>query len=106
MNLLATPRGRRLLFLGLYFVEGAPIGFLWWALPTVIREAGGDVAQIGGLLSLLVLPWGLKFLWAPLVDVLRGPRCGFRSWIVAAQLAMTLSLLPLLVRGRSAIETC
>ncbi len=90
-------RGRRLLFAGLYVTEGAPIGFLWWALPTMMREAGGDVDRIGALLAFLVLPWAFKFLWAPLVDVLRGPRWGFRGWIVSAQLLMAASLVPLVV---------
>jgi len=97
LNLLRLPRGRRALFAALYFTEGAPIGFLWWALPTVMRESGGDTQQIGALLSLLVLPWALKFLWAPFVDVLRGPRWTLRGWIATAQLVMTASLLPLLV---------
>jgi MFS family permease len=52
------------------------------------------VERITGLTSLLVLPWVFKFLWAPLVDALRSPRWTLRSWIVAAQITMGLSLLP------------
>lgn len=96
LNLLESRASRRLLFAALYFSEGAPIGFVWWALPTMLRERGVDVADIGEMSSLLVLPWALKFLWAPLIDTLRSRAWGFRAWIVAAQLMMGLTLLPLL----------
>ncbi|MBL7007655.1 MAG: MFS transporter [Planctomycetes bacterium] len=96
MNLLATRRGRALLLGCLYFAEGAPIGWLWWALPTRLRAAGAPAAEVTALTAALALPWALKFLWAPLVDGLRGRRWGLRAWAVAAQLGMGLSLLPLL----------
>ena len=95
-NLLDSRRGRALLFAVLYLSEGAPIGFVWWALPTLLRQHGVGVAEITSLTAVLALPWALKFLWAPLVDALRGPRWGLRAWIAAAQLAMGASLLPLL----------
>ncbi|HVS11019.1 MAG TPA: MFS transporter, partial [Planctomycetota bacterium] len=95
MDLLSRPRGRKLAFALLYFSEGAPIGFLWWALPTLMRERGVALEEIGALVSLLALPWALKFLWAPLVDLLRGPRWTLRGWIVASQAVMALSLAPL-----------
>lgn len=95
MNLLASQTGRRLLFGALYFSEGAPIGYVWWALPTKLREAGVPVEQVTQLTALLVLPWALKFLWAPLVDTLRGPRWDRRRWIISAQIGMGLALLPL-----------
>jgi MFS family permease len=95
MNLLQTPRGRAALFALLYASEGAPIGFIWWSLPTLMRERGGEVGRITTVLAAVAAMWALKFLWAPLVDVLRGPRWGFRSWILSAQLLMGLTLLPL-----------
>ena len=96
MDFLATPRRRRVLFVALYVSEGAPIGFIWWALPTWLRTQGVSVPQITALTATLVLPWALKWVWAPLVDVLRGPRWSYRHWIIAAQLLMALSLVPLL----------
>lgn len=72
------------------------MGFLWWALPVQLAEAGVGAGDVARLLSLLVLPWGLKLFWAPLVDVARGPRFTTRHWILCAQLAMALTLLPLL----------
>lgn len=96
MNILDQRRGRIALFTLLYLSEGAPIGFIWWALPTMLRTAGVEVPSITALTALLVLPWVLKFLWAPLVDAWRTPRWGFRAWIITAQLAMGLTLVPLL----------
>src|SRR5690606_27910308 len=95
MELTQSQRGRRVLFALLYLAEGAPIGFIWWAIPARLREAGVPVGTITLLTSVVILPWAFKFLWAPLVDVLRGPRWGRRGWVVAAQLLMGLSLLPL-----------
>ncbi len=88
---------RRLVFGALYFSEGAPIGYVWWALPTRLRAAGMPVDEVAALTALLTLPWALKFLWAPAVDALRGRRWGLRCWIVVAQAAMALTLLPLAV---------
>lgn len=95
MSSPASARGRRLVFAGLYFAEGAPIGYVWWTLPVALTRAGVAPESIGALLGWVVLPWGLKFLWAPLVDVLRGPRFGLRDWIAMAQLAMLATLVPL-----------
>lgn len=93
-DLLATTRGRRVLFAALYFSEGAPIGYVWWALPTRLREAGVPIEQITAFSALLTIPWTLKFLWAPLVDSLRPRRLGLRAWIIGAQIAMGLTLIP------------
>lgn len=99
LDLLATPRRRRWLFAALYFFEGAPIGFLWWALPVVLRDAGHPVDRTSALLAVVALPWAFKFVWAPLVDLLRGPRWTERGWIVCAQAVMAGSLLPIAVSG-------
>jgi MFS family permease len=96
VNLLDQRKGRITLFTALYVSEGGPIGFIWWALPTMLRKAGVEVPRITALTALLILPWMFKFLWAPLVDAGRTPRWGFRAWIISAQLAMGLSLLPLI----------
>lgn len=80
----------------LYLAEGAPIGFLWWALPTWLREQDVPLDRITGLTALLVLPWALKFLWAPLIDRVGPSRGGLRVWIAGFQLLMGLTLLPLI----------
>ena len=96
LDFLSTTRRRKLLFAALYLSEGAPIGFIWWALPTRLRGDEVPVDRITWLLSLLVIPWTFKFAWAPLVDIVRTRSWTLRSWIVAAQTVMTLSLVPLL----------
>lgn len=93
---VSTPTGGgRWSFALLYFSEGAPIGFLWWALPTLLRQEEVAIERITALTAALALPWTLKFLWAPLVDAWRGPRWGFRHWAGAAQLGMGAALMPL-----------
>jgi len=95
-GLLGHPLGRRLLFASLYLSEGAPIGFIWWALPVELRNHGVPAATIAKISSGLTLVWGFKFLWAPLIDVLRSPRWGRRHWIIVSQIGMGLALLPLM----------
>jgi PAT family beta-lactamase induction signal transducer AmpG len=71
----------------LYFAEGFPFGLVRSAFPVYFRSHGVSLAEIG-LMSLANLPWTLKFLWAPAVD-LWGRR---RSWIVACQALLVVSL--------------
>ena len=61
-----------------------------------LRDAGMPVDEVTAITSLLVLPWALKFLWAPLVDAVRTPVWGLRSWILSAQFLMGLPLLALM----------
>ena len=89
-------RRRILLFAILYASEGAPIGFIWWALPTLLRSADVPVDRITSLTAVVLLPWVFKFLWAPLLDLLRGPRWGYRAWIISMQALMAAALLPLI----------
>lgn len=96
MDFLATSTRRRVLFAALYLSEGAPIGFIWLALPTWLRRADVPIEQITTLTALLVIPWTFKFAWAPLVDVLQSRWWTVRHWIVVAQLTMGLTLIPLL----------
>lgn len=79
-----------------YFAEGAPIGFIWWALPTLLRHEGAQLDTIATFTAILTLPWVFKFLWAPLIDVFRRPGFGFMRWIGVSQLFMCITLVPLL----------
>lgn len=90
-----SPHRSRLLFALLYLGEGAPIGFIWWALPTWLRSQGLPIEQITTLTAILVLPWIGKFLWAPLIDRIRDTRTGLRGCVVVAQVLMGLTLIPL-----------
>lgn len=87
---------RKFLFAALYFSEGAPIGFIWLTIPVRLRVAGVPIEKVTWLASLLIVPWMLKFLWAPLIDTLRSERWTLRHWICASQSLMAATLLPLL----------
>ncbi|MBP6672152.1 MAG: MFS transporter, partial [Bacteroidetes bacterium] len=102
MDALSTAAKRKYFFALLYFCEGAPIGFIWWMLPTQLRSAGVPVERITLMTSLLVLPWALKFLWAPAVDLNQNKRWTLKSWIVTSQIMMSVSMIPLLILDLSA----
>lgn len=53
--------------LGLYIAQGIPFGVAMFALPGIFRSQGSPMTDIG-MLALIMLPWGLKFTWASLVD--------------------------------------
>jgi PAT family beta-lactamase induction signal transducer AmpG len=72
----------------LYFAEGLPFGIIEKTLPIYFRDHGMSLKYVG-LLSILTLPYALKFIWAPAVDFL-GKR---RHWIGATQLFMALGLI-------------
>lgn len=96
INLLESRGGRRVLFAALYLSEGAPIGYIWWALPTLLKRADVPIDQITGITASVTLIWALKFLWAPVVDTFRSSRWGLRNWIVLTQILMGVMILPLL----------
>ena len=63
------------------------MGFLSQALPALLRSYDVSLEKIG-LVSLVAVPWALKFLWAPFVES-RGGHAGSRKrWIVPLQFAM------------------
>ncbi|MBL7931260.1 MAG: MFS transporter [Bacteroidia bacterium] len=94
-DLLKTKWGRALVAFTFYFAEGAPIGFIWWAMPTLLKKEGVSIDVIAIFTSSLTIPWAFKFVWAPLIDVFRNQRNGFKQWIAWSQLFMCLTLLPL-----------
>lgn len=96
--------GKWLALLSLYFVQGLPHGFFGQAMPVILREQGVDLRHIG-LLSLVALPWALKFLWAGWLDrwspLSSEPR---RSWIFCCNIAVVISLVFLSIGGLEAIR--
>jgi len=96
MNLLESKSGRIFLVTILYLTEGAPIGFIWWAMPTLLRQQNVAIESITSLTAILILPWIFKFVWAPLVDSLRNEKRGYKFWIFISQFLMGLSLVPLI----------
>jgi MFS transporter, PAT family, beta-lactamase induction signal transducer AmpG len=75
----------------LYFAEGFPFGLIHGTFPVYFRIHEMSLMHVG-LLSLLGLPYALKFLWAPAVDFL-GKR---RQWISAAQFLMAAFMILIL----------
>ncbi|MBI5568428.1 MAG: MFS transporter [Desulfomonile tiedjei] len=80
----------------LYFAEGFPFGIIADVFPIYFKIHGMSLASLG-LLSLVSLPYALKFLWAPAVDFL-GCR---RHWIAAAQFLLAGLLLAILAQNPS-----
>ena len=81
---------RLTLLFALYFAQGLPYGFFTQALPVLLRETGYSLTMISAL-SLLALPWSLKFLWAPWLDHV-GTR---RAWLLALQISSVVGALVL-----------
>lgn len=72
------PPGRVLVVIaGIYLTQSAIGGLTFQGIPAVLRAAGARLDVIG-LVSLLMLPWMLKALWAPAVERLRLPASGRR----------------------------
>lgn len=79
-------RPRLLLILALGFASGLPFLITSSTLAIRLRETGIDLGAIG-LFSLVGIPYALKFIWAPMLDLVRPPGLfrgmGLRrSWIL------------------------
>lgn len=83
-----------LTLLSLYFIQGLPQGFQSVAVPVILTTQGVAIESITLLSVLLGLPWMLKLLWAPFVDILYWPKVGRRrSWILPMQAGLALTCL-------------
>lgn len=87
---------KKFYFALLYFAEGGPIGLLLIALPTLFREQAISIDMIAKFTSLLIIPWTLKFVWAPVIDTIKTPKLNYHTWMIFAQIMMGLTLVPLL----------
>ncbi|PSB48839.1 AmpG family muropeptide MFS transporter, partial [Chamaesiphon polymorphus CCALA 037] len=75
------------------FASGLPYALADDAFRAWLTKTGFDVKTIGWL-SLVGLPYSLKFLWSPLVDYFRLPLLGRRrGWILAAQIGLIVAIL-------------
>ncbi|MBR4808701.1 MAG: MFS transporter [Bacteroidales bacterium] len=68
----------------LYFVEGLPYFIVNTISVVMFKDLGMDNGTLALLTSLISLPWVVKPLWSPFVDLIRTKRW----WIVAMQLVM------------------
>lgn len=92
---LTTRRRQAFILLGLnalYVGFGMIMGMVNGGLPTILRGQGGQISSAGWV-YIFYLPFGLTFLWAPLIDRLRFPVLPQRQgWIVAMQLIAVVGL--------------
>jgi PAT family beta-lactamase induction signal transducer AmpG len=92
-NLLSTTRGRFVAFGTLYISEGIPYGFTTTAMVAFMRTEGVSLAQIGAFVAALFVPWSFKWVWAPLIDLVKLPRFGGRkAWILFCLSMMIMTL--------------
>lgn len=70
----------------LYFAEGIPYFLVNVVSVTMFKRLGMGNAELAMTTSLLYLPWVIKPLWSPVVDVFRTKRW----WILAMQALMVL----------------
>jgi len=72
----------------LYFAEGIPYVVVMMVSVIMYKRLGVSNTEIALYTSLLSLPWVIKPLWSPLVDVLRTKRL----WIVGTQALIAVGL--------------
>ncbi len=94
LRIYTTPTALRMLFLG--FSSGLPLLLVLGTLSFWLREAGLELRTIG-MMSWVGLAYGVKWLWAPIVDRMALPvlsRMGRRrSWLFLTQVTLVISLL-------------
>lgn len=85
-----------MLISALYISQSVPVSFIKTGFQTYLKNQDIALDGISWLLGLLLLPWALKFLWAPLIDRYGSTRIGHRkSWLIPLQLggAMVLGVI-------------
>lgn len=93
---LADNRAFPTLFLialaALYGSFGILFGLISGTLPPLLRSRGFDMGQIGWMFVLFI-PFGLTFLWSPIIDAFQPSRRAPKmSWIVLTQLIIIVVL--------------
>jgi PAT family beta-lactamase induction signal transducer AmpG len=93
-NMLSSRRGRLSAFGILYISEGIPYGFTTTAMVAFMRIEGLSLEQIGGFVAALFIPWSFKWLWAPVIDIVKLRRFGGRkAWISICTGMMIITLI-------------
>ncbi|MDO4823569.1 MAG: MFS transporter [Bacteroidales bacterium] len=73
----------------LYFAEGLPYFIVNVISVTMFKRMGMSNGDLALYTSLLYLPWTIKPLWSPFVDIIRSKRW----WILTMQFLMTAAIL-------------
>lgn len=94
MQMLKTILSRRMLVSFIMgFACGLPLLLTITVLQAWMKESGVDLTVIG-IMSLVGLPYTLKFLWAPVIDRFTLPFLGRRrGWLLIAQIALICSII-------------
>lgn len=58
--------------MGVYLVQSLIGGFTFQGIPAALRASGASL-EVVGMFSLIMVPWALKFLWAPAIERYRLP---------------------------------
>lgn len=86
-------RSRRIaaiLLLG--FASGLPLALTASTLQAWLKDGGVDLATLG-IVTLLGLPYAIKYLWAPLMDRYTPPFLGRRrGWLVVTQVGLMMAI--------------
>lgn len=72
----------------LYFAEGLPYFIVNTISVVILKDLGMDNSRLALLTSLIGLPWLVKPLWSPFVDIFKSKRW----WIVTMQLCMAVAV--------------
>lgn len=92
--MLHSRRGRLSAFGILYISEGIPYGFTSIAMVAFMRIEGLSLEQIGAFVAALFIPWSFKWVWAPLIDIVKLRRFGGRkAWITLCTAMMIVTLI-------------
>lgn len=92
---------------GVYVTQSLVSALSMQSLPALVRAAGGSLA-LAGATTLFMLPWALKFIWAPWIERWRlppgSPERRSRMLILRGQVALAAILTIALVRARRGIS--
>ncbi|NKE72222.1 AmpG family muropeptide MFS transporter [Candidatus Manganitrophus noduliformans] len=90
LQVFSNRRVAVLLLLG--FSSGLPLALTFGTLQAWMKDAGVDLAAIGAI-TLVGLPYTVKYLWAPLMDRYTPPFLGRRrGWLVVTQLTLMAAI--------------
>jgi len=73
----------------LYFFEGIPYSIVMVTSGLIYKTMGVSVASLAFWTSLLYLPWTIKPLWSPYIDVVSTKR----KWVVWTQILLAVSFI-------------
>ena len=81
-------------FSALYFAQGIPQGFLYFALPAWMALNGFTPIEIGKYMAVAFLPWSFKIVAAPVMDRFSFLAMGRRRpWLIAGQFGIVVGMI-------------